>query len=471
MQTFYNNDAYKCFPSISDNSHVLPQNLCEGEYYYIKLNGTLSHARIHSVHEGYVEVTCDRLVTSNNAKGLETSMVNKKYLTGDHMFSDYALLDDGHMVRNLCASVSHSNETIIIGTENNVVTVWSVISGDDVCILGTSSDHWILSVCFSPNDLYIAAGSTDSNAYIWCATTRALLHSVYCQHGFINSVSFCPKNEIVIMGCGSRSHVALWSMVQKKLIGTLKINGHTTLQQGSRVKTPIMRELFEENVCIKSCAFSADGSLIIATATTNGDVAVVALWRRNGDKFVLLNLIAYEEENEIYDLLFPKVCFSPSSEYVIVCCNGIVRMLSVPDLEIINTLFEPGTPSSRLNDACFSPSGDCIVANGSLGLIYVFDSLTLGVIATHTCTPEEYYDEELVRLSGVLSIEFSADGSKIVVCYTYGIREIPHKMPIFIPDEFRSQQVADVLSVGRWLPDNAKQAISEFLHGASEIFA
>jgi WD40 repeat protein len=144
-------------------------------------------------------------------------------------------------------------------------------------------------------------------------------------------------------------------------------------------------------------------------------------------------------------------------------------MLSIPDLESINTLLVPGTSQSPLNNACFSPSGDCIVAHDSLGLIYVFDSLTLEVIATHACVTEEYYDAVLVVPSGISTIEFSADGSKIVVCYPYGIREIPHKLPVFIPDEFRSQQVSDALSNGRGVPDNAKQAISEFLHGASSF--
>jgi len=455
----------KCFPSISDNSQVLSQNLSKDEYYYIKLNETLSHARISSVHENYVEVTDNRLITNKD----EEPTVSKKYLTNDCAFTDNRPIDEEYMSRNLCATISRSNEIIIAGTENNLVIVLTAITGEHICTLGEPSDHWILSVCFSPNDLLIAAGSTNSHAYIWCATTKALLRDIHCQYGFLNSLSFCPQSDVIIMGCGSRGCVAMWSMIQQKFVGTLMINKNTTFQKNSRVKTPRMRELFEENVCIKSCAFSPDGSLIVATATTNSEMAVIALWRRTGDKFMLLNLILYDDEDIIYDLLLPKLRFSPSGEYIIVCCNGIIRMLNIPDLDIINVLPEPGIEPSMLNDACFSPSGDCIIANGSLGVIYVFDSLTLEVLNMHTRSPEEYYDEVHVRLSGVLSIEFSPDGSEIVVCYPYCIREIPHKLPVFIPDEFRSQQVSDVISIGNGLPDNAKQAICEFLHGATEM--
>jgi len=102
-----------------------------------------------------------------------------------------------------------------------------------------------------------------------------------------------------------------------------------------------------------------------------------------------------------------------------------------------------------------------------------------GVINAHTKEDVSNFAHDLIKTyngdyiedyDGVVSARFSDDETKLIICYPFYVREIPWRPPIFIPDEFKAQLIADCLSDGLDLPERAKLLICEYLHGVAVVY-
>ena len=142
--------------------------------------------------------------------------------------------------------------------------------------------------------------------------------------------------------------------------------------------------------------------------------------------------------------------------------SGTISILNSEDLSV-DEIFEEPTPIHSVN---YSPSGRYIVTCGTSRGVRVLNAETRELVADFTGDLLEDYEEDY---DGVVSAMFSKDETKLVVCFPFYIREIPWIPPAFIPDEFKTQLIAECLSGGLDLPDNAKLMICEFLCGVSVL--
>ena len=198
-------------------------------------------------------------------------------------------------------------------------------------------------------------------------------------------------------------------------------------------------------------------------STINVNTSAVALWRRvrNEERFILINIRDHED-------YYSTLSFSPSGKELMLCGeSGTITILNADDLSVVRIIGEP----VRMHSAIYSPSGEYIVTCGALRNVRVLNAHTMELVADYTGDILEDYGEDFEEdFDGAVSAEFSADETKLVIFFPFYIREIPWKTPVFIPDEFKPQLVADGVSVGRDLPDNAKHAICEFLYGVAVAY-
>lgn len=459
----------KTFPSISTTTRILIENLCIGESYYIKTEDLLSHGRIEESNEYCVRVVNQRAILGT------TLTSTASYLKTDHEFdtleskhnpnsqNEMDPLTQEQVGLNVCFAISPHNETIAIGLTTNIVTIWKVVSGDYVATLGEHCSHHTIScICYSPNGKYIVAGSTDGHMYIWDNVSKQLLHKVHTIADFISGLKFNIDNDLIIIHSVTRHCAHVWSMSKGDFIYSLSINKYTPTQLRNDPCDP-MKNLFSENIYMDAVTFSPDGTIIAVVSTINVNTSVVALWRRvrNEERFILINIRDHED-------YYSTLSFSPSGKELMLCGeSGTITILNADDLSVVRIIGEP----VRMHSAIYSPSGEYIVTCGALRNVRVLNAHTMELVADYTGDILEDYGEDFEEdFDGAVSAEFSADETKLVICFPFYIREIPWKTPVFIPDEFKPQLVADGVSVGRDLPDNAKHAICEFLYGVAVAY-
>ena len=442
----------KSFPSISTNSQIPIENLCVGESYYINTKtpkSSLSYGKITESNEHWVCVEGRRSISENSTQS------STKYLKTDHEFSTYQSFGFNTLTElNVCFAVDPFNEEMSIGMTGNVISVRKVITGDQVAVLGDISRHDTMTcLCYSPNGKYLAAGSTDGNLYLWNNVNKQLIHKVFTIAQFVSSITFNADNNFIIMHSLTRASSHIWSIDKRDFVSSLAITKYTPTQLF--LSSP-MKNLFDDNIYASAVTYNLDGSIVAMVATININRSVVAQWRAVDKRFVLLSIQDYEDH-------YTSISFSPSGKKLMLCSeSGTISILNSEDLSV-DEIFEEPTPIHSVN---YSPSGRYIVTCGTSRGVRVLNAETRELVADFTGDLLEDYEEDY---DGVVSAMFSKDETKLVVCFPFYIREIPWIPPAFIPDEFKTQLIAECLSGGLDLPDNAKLMICEFLCGVSVL--
>jgi WD40 repeat protein len=82
-------------------------------------------------------------------------------------------------------------------------------------------NHYIYSVCFSPDGSKIASGSFDHTIKIWDVQTNTLIHSIDVGgRSVVNSVCFSPDGLSLVSGVDSS--IKIWDVNTGKEIKTLQ---------------------------------------------------------------------------------------------------------------------------------------------------------------------------------------------------------------------------------------------------------
>ncbi len=126
--------------------------------------------------------------------------------------------------RNFRGNVACSpdGKHIASGTEEHVIKIWDIVSGE--CIY-TLKDHsaTVYSVAYSPNGKNIASGSADTTIKIWDTTTGLCLNTFSGHSNTVNCIKYSNDGKYLLTGSKDKT-IKIWEIETGICIRTL--NGH-----------------------------------------------------------------------------------------------------------------------------------------------------------------------------------------------------------------------------------------------------
>jgi WD40 repeat protein len=286
--------------------------------------------------------------------------------------------------RVLSVSFSPDGKSIVSGSDDEQVRIWSVESGDARTLKGHSywvppwqvphHDNWVTSVSFSPDGQWIASGSGDSTVKVWSLESGECVTTLRDHSLGVTSVSFSPDGKFIASGSEDRT-VKVWSVESGECVKTLK---------GHRQK-------------VQSVSFSRDGKYI-----ASGTGTIVVLDNDYEDNTVRVwNVESGEcvKTLEGHSDRVNSVSFSPDGQWIASGSKDkTVRVWSVESGECVSLEGH----SRPVNSVSFSPDGLSIVSGSWDKTVRVWNLDTLDVT-----TLEGHSDL-------VLSVSFSPNGKSIV---------------------------------------------------------
>src|SRR5271154_2518504 len=133
-----------------------------------------------------------------------------------------------------------------------------IVQQDDwYAIFNTNSDHqtFILALCFSPNNLFLAAGTTKPTITIWDIYTEVVEIRLSGHDASVESLEFSPSGDLLVSGSKDGT-VRLWDFQSGECL--------------QKLSSQILEGSFKESEVL-SVSFSPDGK-VVAAGTRSGAV-------------------------------------------------------------------------------------------------------------------------------------------------------------------------------------------------------
>ncbi len=271
-----------------------------------------------------------------------------------------------------------------IGSDNSdEIRIWDVSSGE---LLQSLSGHEkrVLSVAFSPDGRWLAAGLVDNydNVLIWDINSGKIAATLEGHESWVRSVAFSPDGRLLASASGEMGRkpgLKIWNVATSELVATLE--GHTDyvnsvafspdgdyLASGSSdgsvkiwdVTThELVRTLGGDSGEVLSVAFSPDGRLL----ATGPIFDTVNLWEVNSGELV---------ETQDRGTYATSMDFSPDSRLM---ATGLVDgSVLVWDLHGIKPPLSLQGHSERVTSVAFSPDGDLLASGSMDGTVVLWPS-------------------------------------------------------------------------------------------------
>jgi WD40 repeat protein len=122
-----------------------------------------------------------------------------------------------------------SSGQLVASWDDRGISVWNVEDGCELCLLGRGSDQTIhrrnrqpymqeepiISIAFSSNDQFLAAGYEHGLIQVWDLTKDKLLLQLSGHYGEVWSVAFSPNGKILAAACEG-GPVKCWTLEDGK---------------------------------------------------------------------------------------------------------------------------------------------------------------------------------------------------------------------------------------------------------------
>ncbi|KAJ3082368.1 hypothetical protein HDU99_002909, partial [Rhizoclosmatium hyalinum] len=197
----------------------------------------------------------------------------------------------GHSMDVFTVACSPDSKTVVSGSWDKTVKLWSVETGECIKTFRGHSDM-VFSVAFSPDSKAVGSGSIDKTVKLWSVETGECVMTLVGHSKDVSSVAFSLDSKFVVSGSKDRT-VKLWQVKTgenpKTFVGHSKdvltvafSPDSKTVVSGSNdntvkfwsVETGECIKTFFGDSCVYSVAFSPDSKTLVS----GSDDKTVKLW-------------------------------------------------------------------------------------------------------------------------------------------------------------------------------------------------
>ena len=365
-----------------------------------KLNSKSAALLTLKGHQGSVNT----IGFSDDGKRLMTTSVDKTARV-------WNLENPGAAIQPLESSSDKNNSMTRFSPDGQLVAVadngsssvglWDAVTGQLVRELSATDQVSIHSVAFSPTDhrlLAVGYGGKADVSYValWdidagielarlSGATDLPEFQLDENNGAVGALAFSPDGKHLVAGFGSRnmlnpgsfpSPLKVWDVATRRLIRRLK--GHM-------------------NYCV-SLDFSRDGKKL-ASSSHDG---TAMLW--STDTWKATHTMANPDQGSLFQRMVEAVAFSPDGKLLALASRGgTVQLWNADGGKLIESL---KGHSSAVSTVVFSPDGRTLASGSS--------DQTVRLWNVETRRELMQLDSGSVALGGVLSLAFSADGTRLM---------------------------------------------------------
>eukprot|EP01116_Phalansterium_solitarium_P022086 TRINITY_DN7167_c0_g1_i1.p1 TRINITY_DN7167_c0_g1~~TRINITY_DN7167_c0_g1_i1.p1 ORF type:complete len:528 (+),score=145.38 TRINITY_DN7167_c0_g1_i1:136-1719(+) len=235
-----------------------------------------------------------------------------------------------------CVKFSNDGRYLATGC-NRSAQLFDVETGEKIFTfaedINKDGDLYIRSVCFSPDNRYLAAGAEDKTVKVWDIENRRLLHTFHGHELDIYSLDWSRDGAFIVSGSGDKK-ARIWDVEKRECLFTLG-NDEVGPKDG-----------------VTSVAFSPDGRLVAAGSLDR----IVRLWDAQTGYF----LERYEGHlDSVY-----SVAFSPDGKSL--ASGSLDKTLKLWDLSGSRSRSRCKSTFSGHHDfvlsVAFSPQGDWLIS-------------------------------------------------------------------------------------------------------------
>ncbi|KAI9326222.1 WD40-repeat-containing domain protein [Obelidium mucronatum] len=272
----------------------------------------------------------------------------------------------GHKNGVNATAVSSDGKTVVSGSNDKTVKLWSVETGECIKTLVGHSD-WVLSVAISSDGQTVVSGSRDNTVKLWSVETGECIKTLVGHSLNVASVAISSDRQTVVSGSWDKT-VKLWSVETGECINTLV--GHyafvTSVAISSDGQTVVSGSLdiavkfwsVETAECIKTLVSHSDPVYSVAISS-DGQTVVSGSWEKT------VKLWSVETGECIKTLVghshkVLSVAISSDGQTVVSGSKDkTVKLWSVETAECIKTLVGH---SDHVNSVAISPDGQTVVS-------------------------------------------------------------------------------------------------------------
>ena len=118
-------------------------------------------------------------------------------------------------------AISADSATIVSGSDDETVRVWSTASGDLLHTLTGHTDH-VTGVAMSADGRTLVSASKDRTVRVWDAVPGAARHTLEGHTDFVNGVAVTRDGTTAVSASRDRT-MRLWNVVTGTLLNTLTV--------------------------------------------------------------------------------------------------------------------------------------------------------------------------------------------------------------------------------------------------------
>ncbi len=207
----------------------------------------------------------------------------------------------------LTIAYSPDGKYLAAGSENRTIKIWNISTQQEIVTLSGHAKG-VSSIAYSPDGKYLASGSYDSKIKIWDMHTHQEIATFSGHAKVVHSIAYSPDGKYLASGSGDFK-IKIWDMHTHQEIATLLgysedgINIAKKLHHGYK---PSIADQFGYGIGVKTIAYSPDGKKLASGC----DEGTIRIWDTTAQK-TILKLQGWKSSGNVSSLMY-----SPDGQYL-----------------------------------------------------------------------------------------------------------------------------------------------------------